>query len=275
MKAYLDLLRHIMLTGEPHSDRTGVGTLAVFGYQWRHDLADGFPLLTTKRIFWKAIVTELLWFLRGETTLDFLHKHNVTIWDEWAKEGDLGPIYGQQWMRWLAPDIRAGADIAVGLREINQIKNLIDMLKRDPDSRRACVSAWNPADVPQMAMPPCHPFWNVRIVRGRLNLHFVMRSTDAFLGLPFNFASYALLAHILAAKIGVEPGVIVASFGDLHIYNNHRSQVEEQLHREPRMLPTLAMEHSVIKNDWHQMEPGDFTVIAYDPHPAIKAPVAV
>lgn len=264
MKAYLDLLRHVVETGTPHNDRTGVGTTCVFGYQMRHNLTNGFPLLTTKKIFWKGVIVELLWFLRGDTSVGFLQRHGVHIWDEWAKEnGSLGPIYGAQWRRWRGYAFT-----------VDQIAQAELALKQSPDSRRICVSAWNPADLPMMAMPPCHPFWQVRVIDGALHLHMTMRSTDAFLGLPFNFASYAALLSILARRAGLSVGELVVSFGDLHVYNNHREQVAEQLSRAPKQLPWLHIEEAVKDLPLDQLEPHHFEILSYDPHPAIKAEVA-
>ncbi len=275
MKAYLDLLHRIRTHGRPHHDRTGVGTISVFGHQMRHDLSTGFPLLTTKRVHWKSIIVELLWFLRGETTLEYLHHHGVTIWDEWASpQGHLGPIYGQQWRRWKAP-IPEDHESQRKFYTVDQIADLEFAIRQNPDSRRLCVSAWNPADVPQMAMPPCHPFWQCRVIEGKLNIHLAMRSTDAFLGLPFNFASYAALLQILAYRAGLAAGELVVSFGDLHIYNNHRDQVEEQLQREPRSLPWLHIDPAVRDLPLAQLEPNHFGILNYDPHPPIKAPVAI
>lgn len=276
MKVYQDLLRDILENGTAHSDRTGVGTTCVFGRQMRHDLGKGFPLLTTKKVHWRSIIVELLWFLRGETTLEFLHKHGCTIWDEWADgAGNLGPIYGQQWRRWHAPKPDGPNPMTCHYYTVDQIADLEFGLKQDPQSRRLCVSAWNPPDVPAMAMPPCHPFWQVRAIGGKLHLHFTMRSTDAFLGLPFNFASYAALLVILAYRAQLGVGELIASFGDLHIYNNHRDQVAEQLSREPRMLPWLHVDPAVRTLLLSKLEPHHFEILSYSPHPAIAAEVAV
>jgi thymidylate synthase len=286
MKSYLDLLTHVMDNGEDREDRTGVGTRGVFGYQWRHNLATGFPLLTTKKVFWKGIVVELLWFLRGDTNIKFLHEHNVTIWDEWAdKDGNLGPVYGAQWRFWvdarkaLAPATDAFLDgtspfAPVSFGTIDQIANLVRDLRDNPFSRRHIVSAWNPSDVPHMKLPPCHTLWQCHVSTSRrLNLHLYARSIDSFLGLPFNIASYALLNMILARVAGLTPGELVISFGDLHIYKNHFDQVKEQLGRTPRPLPTVQLSPYAIALEHFQ--PDSFALIDYDPHPAIKAPIAI
>jgi thymidylate synthase len=267
MKSYHDLLRHVIANGKDRSDRTGVGTRGVFGYQWRHDLETGFPLLTTKKVHWKSICHELLWFLRGETNIRSLQAAGVTIWDEWADEnGDLGPVYGRQWRAWQAET----EDETIF---IDQIGNLIRDLKHNPNSRRHIVSAWNPADVPQMKLPPCHTLWQCYVDEGALSLHLYARSIDSFLGLPFNIASYALLVHCLAWVTDLQPGELVISFGDLHIYSNHFDQVIEQLSRDFRPLPRLEIIRDVTEIDDFRFE--DFVLHGYDPHPAIKAPVAV
>jgi len=275
MKSYLDLLRHVMTHGKDREDRTGVGTRAVFGYQWRHNLQDGFPLLTTKKVHMKSVLHELLWFLRGETNVRSLQAAGVTIWDEWADEnGDLGPVYGKQWRRW-----QHGWG-----GQIDQIAGLVRDLKANPFSRRHIVSAWNPVDVPVMKLPPCHTLWQCQVAAlpedwghvsgsGLLHLHLYARSIDSFLGLPFNIASYAFLLRMLAEVTGLYAGELIISFGDLHIYRNHFDQVSEQLGREPRPLPRLAVRRGVESIDDFRFE--DFVIEGYDPHPAIKAPIAV
>jgi thymidylate synthase len=276
MKSYLKLLSDVMTRGEERSDRTGVGTRGIFGYQWRHHLRDGFPLLTTKKVHFKSILVELLWFLRGDTNIRFLKENGVSIWDEWADEnGDLGPVYGKQWRSW--PDYRTGGTI-------DQLELLVNDLRSNPFSRRHIVNAWNPADVPFMKLPPCHTLWQCHVsTRRELNLHLYARSIDSFLGLPFNIASYALLDMVLARATGLEPGELVISFGDLHIYKNHFEQVKVQLDREPRSLPSVLLPNFIdLKHfrqslDWatSSLQPNGFSLIGYDPHPAIKAPVAI
>lgn len=261
MKSYLDLLNHVINNGNDRTDRTGVGTRSVFGYQWRHCLNDGFPLLTTKKVFWKGVVVELLWFLRGDTNVKYLRDHGVTIWDEWADEnGDLGPVYGKQFR---------------DFNGVDQIKNLLDDLQKKPDSRRHIVSAWNPVDVPKMKLPPCHTFWQCYVEGTHLSLHLYARSIDSFLGLPFNIASYALLLTILAEKSGLTPWDLVISFGDLHIYKNHFSQVTEQLARMPKKLPTVQVTGWIKDTPLEQLVPENFVLLNYNPGPAIKAPIAV
>ena len=241
----------------------GTGTLSCFGMQARYSLADGFPLVTTKKLHLRSIIHELLWFLSGDTNIRYLKENGVSIWDEWADEnGDLGPVYGHQWRHWPS---RQG--------EIDQIETLLSQIRNTPDSRRLIVSAWNPADVPDMALPPCHTLWQVRILGGKLHLQLYQRSADMFLGVPFNIASYALLAHMLAHVAGLEPGDFVHSIGDAHIYSNHMEQVAEQLSRSPRPLPTLKINRAVT--DLFDFKYEDFTFENYDPAPAIKAPVAV
>lgn len=264
MKSYLQLLSDVM-KGEDRSDRTGVGTRGIFGYQWRHNLSLGFPLLTTKKVHFKSVMIELLWFLRGDTNIRFLKDHGVSIWDEWADEnGELGPVYGKQWRRWET----------VNNEHVDQVANLISDLRKNPFSRRHIVSAWNPADVPQMKLPPCHTLWQCHVsTTGKLNLHLYARSIDSFLGLPFNIASYALLDLILARVVGLKPGELVISFGDLHIYKNHFDQVHLQLTREPKGLPIVQL--SPYATELNHFLPDSFALINYDPHPAIKAPVAV
>jgi thymidylate synthase len=264
MQPYLDLLRHILDHGTEQQDRTGVGTLSVFGHQMRFDLADGFPLLTTKKLHLRSILIELLWFLRGDTNVAWLKQNKVSIWDEWADEaGNLGPVYGKQWRRWQAPDGR----------EIDQIAGLIDLIRSDPASRRQIVTAWNPADLHLMALAPCHCLFQTQVAGGRLNLQLYQRSGDAFLGVPFNIASYALLTHMLAQQCGLEPGVFVWTGGDCHLYSNHLDQAREQLARAPRPLPRLKLLRHPTAIDEYAQE--DFEISGYDPHPHIKAQVAV
>ena len=259
MQQYHDALRTVLAHGIPSSDRTGTGTISHFGLQSRYPLADGFPLVTTKKLHIKSIIHELLWFLKGDTNIRYLNDNGVTIWDEWADEhGDLGPVYGRQWRDF------GGVD---------QIETLLDMIRRSPDSRRLIVSAWNPPDVPQMALPPCHTMWQVRILGGKLHLQLYQRSADMFLGVPFNIASYALLLVMLAHVTGYEPGDFVHSIGDAHIYSNHMEQVQTQLSRDPRPLPGLRITRKVTSLFDFRYE--DFEITGYDPHPAIKAPVAV
>ena len=259
MKQYLDALQYILDHGVPSDDRTGTGTLSVFGMQMRYDLAQGFPLVTTKRVHLKSIIHELLWFLSGDTNIAYLTENGVSIWDEWADpSGDLGPVYGKQWRDF------GGVD---------QIVTLERMIRQSPDSRRLIVSAWNPADVPDMALPPCHTLWQVRVLAGRLHVQLYQRSADMFLGVPFNIASYALLAQMLAHVAGLEPGEFVHTLGDAHIYSNHMDQVRLQLTRDPRPLPRMVLlrrPDSVLDFRYD-----DFRLDGYDPHPAIKAPVAV
>ncbi|MFW2541390.1 thymidylate synthase [Primorskyibacter sp. 2E107] len=263
MQQYLDALRTVLDHGTPSTDRTGTGTTSYFGLQQRYPLADGFPLVTTKKLHLKSIIHELLWFLQGDTNIRYLQDNGVSIWNEWANEdGDLGPVYGHQWRHWPG---HTG--------EIDQIETLLDMIAKTPDSRRLIVSAWNPADVPDMALPPCHTLWQVRIAGGKLHLQLYQRSADMFLGVPFNIASYALLAHMLAHVTGYEPGDFIHAIGDAHIYSNHMDQVAEQLSRAPRPLPTLRITRDVKSLFDFRFE--DFAFDGYDPHPAIKAPVAV
>lgn len=259
MQQYHDALRTVLADGIPSSDRTGTGTISHFGLQSRYRLADGFPLVTTKKLHVKSIIHELLWFLQGDTNIRYLKENGVSIWDEWADaNGDLGPVYGRQWRDF------GGVD---------QIATLVDMIRKSPDSRRLIVSAWNPPDVPRMALPPCHTMWQVRILGGKLHLQLYQRSADMFLGVPFNIASYALLAVMLAHVTGYEPGDFVHSIGDAHIYSNHMEQVQTQLARDPRPLPTLRITRQVPSIFDFRYE--DFQITGYDPHPAIKAPVAV
>lgn len=257
-------MRTILDEGHFKADRTGTGTYSVFGYQMRFDLQKGFPLLTTKKLHLRSIIYELLWFLRGDTNIQYLHDHNVTIWDEWADEnGDLGPVYGKQWRSWEAPDGRV----------IDQITNLIDQIKRNPDSRRLMVSAWNPADVDQMALPPCHTMFQFYVSNSELSCQLYQRSADVFLGVPFNIASYALLTMMVAQVCGLKPKDFVHTFGDAHIYSNHVEQAKLQLSREPRPLPQMRINPEVKSIFDFQYE--DFTLENYDPHPHIKAEVAV
>lgn len=263
MKQYHDALRQVLETGTPSSDRTGTGTLSAFGLQARYPMADGFPLVTTKKLHLRSIIHELLWFLSGDTNIRYLKENGVSIWDEWADEtGDLGPVYGHQWRHWPGP---AG--------EIDQIADLVEMIRATPDSRRLIVSAWNPGDVPDMALPPCHTLWQVRIIGGRLHLQLYQRSADMFLGVPFNIASYALLLHMLAHVTGYEPGDFVHTIGDAHIYSNHMEQVTLQLSRKPKPLPTLRITRQVPSIFDFAYE--DFEITGYDPDPHIPAPVAV
>lgn len=264
MRSYLDLLQLILDTGVPQQDRTGVGTRSVFGHQLRFDLADGFPLLTTKKLHLRSIIVELLWFLKGDTNVRWLQERKVSIWDEWADEsGDLGPVYGKQWRHWETADGR----------EIDQIAGLIDQIKGDPASRRQIVTAWNPGELSRMALAPCHCLFQTQVAAGRLNLQLYQRSADVFLGVPFNIASYALLTHMLAQQCGLEPGVFVWTGGDCHLYANHLEQAREQLGREPRKLPRLAIRRKPEAIDQYEYE--DFEIVDYDPHPHIKAEVAV
>jgi len=264
MQLYLDLLRRVLDEGAPQDDRTGVGTFSVFGHQMRFDLAKGFPLLTTKKVYWRSVAYELLWLLRGDTNVRWLQENKVTIWDEWADEaGDLGPVYGKQWRHWQAPDGR----------EIDQIRDLISLIKLDPASRRQIVTAWNPADIHLMKLPPCHCFFQTRVADGKLDLLLYQRSCDLFLGVPFNIASYALLTHLLAQQCNLEPGTFIWTGGDCHIYSNHLNQVREQLARDPRPLPTLTLLRHPATIDEYQFE--DFHLEGYEPHAPIKAEVAV
>ena len=264
MKQYLDLLSRILNEGTRKSDRTGTGTLSVFGHQMRFDLADGFPLLTTKKLHLKSIIYELLWFLRGDTNVKYLHDHGVTIWDEWADEnGDLGPIYGHEWRSW--PDYRGGT--------IDQIANVVDLIKRSPDSRRMIVSAWNVAEVDSMALPPCHTMFQFYVAEGRLSLQLYQRSADTFLGVPFNIASYALLMMMMAQVTGLQPGEFVHTTGDTHLYLNHIDQARLQLTRTPRPLPRMAINPDVKSIFGFSYE--DFSLEDYDPWPHIKAEVSV
>jgi thymidylate synthase len=257
-------MHHIVTNGRPKSDRTGTGTLSIFGWQMRFDLNEGFPLVTTKKVHLKSIIHELLWFLRGETNTSSLKDVGVSIWDDWASpEGDLGPIYGYQWRSWPAPDGR----------HIDQIAEVLRQIKNTPDSRRMIVSAWNVADIPRMALAPCHAMFQFYVLDGRLSCQLYQRSGDVFLGVPFNIASYALLTMMMAQVTGLEPGEFIHTFGDAHLYLNHMEQVKEQLTREPRPLPRMRLNPAVTRLEEFRYE--DFTLEAYDPHPAIRAPVAV
>ena len=264
MRQYLDLMKHVLDHGARKSDRTGTGTISVFGAQLRFDLSAGFPLLTTKKVHLKSIIHELLWFLKGETNTRYLKENGVTIWDEWADaKGNLGPVYGYQWRSWPAPD---GG-------HIDQISQVIDQIKKNPDSRRMIVSAWNVADLPKMALLPCHAFFQFYVADGRLSCQMYQRSADLFLGVPFNIASYALLTLMVAHVSGLKAGELVHTFGDTHLYLNHLDQAREQLSRSPRRQPDMKLNPAV--KDLFQFKYEDFTLENYDPHPAIKAPVAV
>jgi thymidylate synthase len=264
MRQYLDLMQHVLDHGHVKSDRTGTGTLSVFGWQMRFDLSAGFPLLTTKKLHLRSIIHELLWFLRGETNIAYLRAHKVTIWDEWADaNGDLGPVYGHQWRHWPARD---GG-------EIDQIAQLIEGLKKNPDSRRHIVTAWNPADLERMALPPCHALFQFYVADGKLSCQLYQRSADIFLGVPFNIASYALLTMMVAQVVDLQPGEFIHTLGDAHLYLNHLEQARLQLTRAPRPLPTMRLNPQV--KDIFAFRFEDFTLEGYDPHPHIAAPVAV
>ena len=264
MQPYLDLMRRVRDHGTLKSDRTGTGTRSVFGHQMRFDLAQGFPLVTTKKLHMKSIVHELLWFLKGETNIAYLKANGVRIWDEWAdKDGNLGPVYGKQWRSWAAPDGRT----------IDQISEVVAQIKKNPDSRRLIVSAWNPADLPAMALAPCHCLFQFYVADGKLSCQLYQRSADIFLGVPFNIASYALLTLMMAQVTGLKPGEFVHTFGDAHLYSNHMEQVERQLAREIRPLPQLWINPAVTSIFDFKFE--DFELTGYDPHPNIAAPVAV
>lgn len=264
MKQYLDLCRHVLSSGTIKEDRTGTGTISTFGYQMRFDLKEGFPLLTTKKLHLKSIIHELIWFLRGETNVQYLQENGVRIWNEWADEnGELGPVYGHQWRSW------AGADG----QTVDQISNLIEQIKNNPDSRRLIVNAWNPADVDKMALPPCHCFFQFYVADGKLSCQLYQRSADVFLGVPFNIASYALLTMMVAHVTNLEPGEFVHTMGDTHIYKNHLEQVDLQLSRESRPLPQMKLNPDVKSIFDFTFE--DFTLEGYDPHPHIKGAVSV
>ena len=264
MQQYQDLMRHVMTHGHNKADRTGTGTRSVFGYQMRFDLAQGFPLLTTKKLHLRSIIHELLWFLKGDTKIQYLKDNNVSIWDEWADEnGDLGPVYGYQWRSWPTPDGR----------HIDQIQTILQQIQHNPDSRRIMVSAWNPALIDQMALPPCHALFQFYVAEGKLSCQLYQRSADIFLGVPFNIASYALLTMMIAQVCGLQYGEFIHTLGDAHIYSNHFAQTELQLSREPRPLPTMKLNPAVT--DLFAFTFDDFELINYDPHPHIKAEVAV
>lgn len=264
MQQYHELLQHILDKGVQKTDRTGTGTISVFGYQTRFDLSEGFPLVTTKKLHLKSIIYELLWFLNGDTNIKYLKDHNVSIWDEWADaEGNLGPVYGKQWRSWATPDGKT----------IDQISELIETIKKNPDSRRMIVSAWNVADLPDMALSPCHCLFQFYVANGKLSCQLYQRSADSFLGVPFNIASYALLTMMIAQVCDLEAGEFVHTFGDLHLYSNHIEQAHLQLSRELRPLPKMLINKEVKSIFGFQYE--DFTLVDYNPHPHIKAPVAV
>ena len=264
MKEYKALLNYIMDNGVLKDDRTGTGTKSIFGYQMRVDLAKGFPLLTTKKVHLKSIIYELLWFIKGDTNIKYLNDHGVSIWNEWAnKDGELGPVYGHQWRSWSAPDGK----------QIDQLSQLIEGIKKNPNSRRHIISAWNPAQIEKMALPPCHALFQFYVAQGKLSCQLYQRSADVFLGVPFNIASYALLTMMVAQVCGLELGHFVHTFGDAHIYTNHFDQVALQLSREPKKLPIMEIDRSV-KNIF-DFKYEHFTIVNYDPYPGIKAPIAV
>jgi thymidylate synthase len=264
VQAYLDLMRSILEKGTPKSDRTGTGTRSLFGHQMRFDLTQGFPCMTTKKLHLRSIIVELLWFLKGETNVRFLHEHDVSIWDEWARpDGELGPIYGYQWRSWPTPDGR----------HIDQIARLIEQIRTNPDSRRLIVSAWNVGEIEKMALPPCHCLFQFYVAGGKLSCQLYQRSADVFLGVPFNIASYALLTLMVAQVCGLLPGDFVHSFGDVHLYDNHERQARLQLERQPRALPRMRLNPEV--KDIFSFKPEDFELEGYDPYPGIRAPVAV
>ncbi len=264
MKHYLDLMRHVRTRGVRKSDRTGIGTLSVFGYQMRFDLGAGFPAVTTKALHFRSIIHELLWFLRGETNVGYLREHGVTIWDEWADErGELGPVYGYQWRSWPTPSGE----------HVDQIARVVEQIERDPDSRRHVVSAWNVSDLERMALPPCHVLFQFYVAENRLSCQLYQRSADVFLGVPFNIASYALLTLMIAQVTGYEPGEFVHTLGDAHLYSNHLEQVDVQLAREPYPLPTMRLNPRV--ESLYDFRYEDFELVDYRHHPSIKAPIAV
>ncbi len=264
MRQYLDLMRHVRDRGTRKEDRTGTGTMSVFGYQMRFDLADGFPVVTTKKLHLRSIIHELLWFLQGDTNIKYLRDNGVSIWDEWADEkGDLGPVYGYQWRSWPAPNGES----------IDQIRLVLEQIKNNPDSRRLMVSAWNPACVDEMALPPCHCLFQFYVAEGRLSCQLYQRSADIFLGVPFNIASYALLTMMVAQECGLQPGEFVHTFGDAHLYSNHLEQVETQLAREPMPLPSMRLNPDIRSVFDFRYE--DLELLGYEAHPHIKAPVAV
>ena len=264
MNQYLDLMRHVLEHGDKKTDRTGTGTVSVFGWQMRFALGKGFPLLTTKKLHTRSIIHELLWFLQGDTNIRYLKENGVSIWDDWADEqGDLGPVYGKQWRRWETADGR----------KIDQISQLVESLKSNPDSRRHLVSAWNPGEVDRMALPPCHALFQFYVANGKLSCQLYQRSADIFLGVPFNIASYALLTLMVAQVCDLTPGDFIWTGGDCHLYSNHLDQAREQLSREPRALPTMTLNPEI--KDLFAFRIEDFTLSGYDPHPHIKAPIAV
>jgi thymidylate synthase len=264
MQQYLELLRHVMERGEIRQDRTGVGTRSCFGYQMRFDLSKGFPALTTKKLHLRSIIVELLWFLRGETNIRFLHEHRVSIWDEWAdQDGELGPVYGKQWRCWPTPSGES----------VDQILEVQQQIRSNPESRRLLVSAWNVAEIPKMALPPCHVIFQFYVAGGQLSCQLYQRSADVFLGVPFNIASYALLTMMMAKATGLNPGEFIHTFGDVHLYNNHVEQAQLQLTRQPRSLPTMQIHGSQSSVLDFRLE--DFELLDYHPHPHIPAPVAV
>ncbi|WP_454456894.1 thymidylate synthase [Thauera phenylacetica] len=264
MQQYLDLMRHVLEHGDPKTDRTGTGTLSVFGWQMRFRLRDGFPLLTTKKLHTRSIIHELLWFLQGDTNIRYLKENGVSIWDEWADaDGELGPVYGKQWRRWETADGRT----------VDQLARVVDSIRHSPDSRRHLVSAWNPGEVDDMALPPCHALFQFYVAGGRLSCQLYQRSADIFLGVPFNIASYALLTHMVAQVCELEAGDFIWTGGDCHLYSNHLEQARAQLEREPRPLPTLRLNPAV--RDLFSFRFEDIALEGYDPHPHIKAPVAV
>ncbi len=264
MRQYLDLMQHVLQNGTHKEDRTGTGTISVFGYQMRYDLEEGFPLVTTKKVHLRSIIHELIWFLSGNTNIQYLKDNGVSIWDEWADEnGNLGPVYGYQWRSWPTPDGK----------HIDQISQVVHQLKNNPDSRRIIVSAWNVAQIETMALPPCHSFFQFYVADGKLSCQLYQRSADIFLGVPFNIASYALLTLMLAQVCNLKPGEFIHTLGDAHIYTNHLDQAKLQLSREPKALPKMSL-NPAIKNIF-DFSFDDFTLSNYDPHPAIKAPVAV
>ena len=277
MQQYHDALQHILDHGVETTDRTGTGTLSCFGMQQRYDLADGFPLVTTKKLHLRSIIHELLWFLSGDTNIKYLKDNGVSIWDEWADEnGDLGPVYGYQWRKFPRLELAEGTlgdEPLYRAGTVDQISDLVEMIRNCPDSRRLIVTAWNPADVPDMALPPCHSLWQVRVLGGKMHLQLYQRSADMFLGVPFNIASYALLLQMLAHVTGYEVGTFVHTMGDAHIYSNHMEQVKLQLSRRPKQLPQIRIARNVTSLFDFKYE--DFEVIGYDPDPTIKAPVAV
>jgi len=264
MQQYHDLLKHILDTGVTKSDRTGTGTISVFGYQMRFDLSEGFPVVTTKKLHLRSIIHELLWFLKGDTNIKYLHDNKVTIWDEWADEqGNLGPVYGHQWRSWPTPDGRT----------IDQVSRVVELIKNNPDSRRIIVSAWNVSDIDKMALPPCHTFFQFYVAEGRLSCQLYQRSADVFLGVPFNIASYSLLTMMMAQVCNLEPGDFIHTFGDAHLYSNHLDQARLQLSRTPRKLPQMIINPEIKSIYDFQYE--DFNLVDYDPYPHIKAQVAV